>query len=310
VSKSERIQIHIRGDRVEDGEYEGIIVRVERGPSPWAPRKLAVWEQELGRKRRQDWAAYYWIDLYRGVTRDIHAALDRWTATNRRRPHVYFPCRYSTLAGSSTPLPIRSSASHLARLLLLTRPGTTMVGADIPFEAPVGWAVRIRVGQKTFDRYRQPLPNDPRFRISVVRAVFNAFPADSLQLEVSSAQWAADREQQLSTPVHASYQSVSNGKPEASRASSRHGIGECVVGGTTAVVQDESDQAPSTTADDGSAIGPFQPPAALSEHDRSSRLRQRFGFGAEVAQRGPCRSCAEMTYGRPGETGWCPRCDR
>jgi hypothetical protein len=172
-------------------------------------------------------------------------------AEHPRRPQVYYPCHYSTRKGSNIPLPIRSSASNLLRLLILTRPGTSMVGEDIPFAQPVGWGVRVRVGHKTWDRYQQPLPDDPRLQPSVIRAVLRAFPSESLQSAVSSAQWLADREEQHSTPVGTGSRTFTNGPPVVSSASSRHGIGECVVGRATPVVGNRLDQMAPTTADDG-----------------------------------------------------------
>lgn len=309
MSKADRIRIESRGDRVDDGDYDGIIVRVERGPSPWAPRKLATWEQELGRERRQDWAAYYYVELYRGAARK-------------------HPCGSWTMGGGASaaasgllPLPLLHAEGQQRPIghPLLSLESAPLAHPDAarhqhgwcghPVRGP-DWVGRsVRVGHKTRDRYQQPLPDDPRLQPSVIRAVLSAFPSESLQSAVSSAKWSADREEQLSTPVETASRGFTNRTPMASLASSRHGIDECVIGRTTAVAGDHLDQMASTTADDGGLSSPYVPPAPLSRQERERRIHRMFGGHPEISGRGPCRDCGDMTLGRPGENGRCPRCD-
>lgn len=292
--------------RLQDGDYRGLVVSVERGPALWGLRKLARWEQDEQRERRADWHAYYHVRLHEGETPALHGALRDWATANGKLPVVWHACRYACRKGSSTPLPIRSSASNLFRLLVMTRPGTTMIGQDIDFSSPVGWGLSVRLRTKTIDWQQDPLPES--LQRSIISKVLSAFPAPQ-EWVANSMQWAVGSREQHSTPIDGRFREV-NGVPPASLTSSRRGQGEHVGGKTTAVVQDESDRAACTTADDDRGlVAPYVPPPALSEQARSARIRRRFGPHPDLAPRGPCRWCSEPTLGRPGEGGWCARCD-
>jgi len=92
----------------------------------------------------------------------------------------------------------------------------------------------------------------------------------------------------------------------SSSTSPRHGIGECSAGQPTAVVEGKPAKGPFTTADDGARTAPYLAPRPLSAQERKARIGR---LGPEAAPRGPCGRCGDMTFGRPGESGRCPRCE-
>ena len=147
TSRGATIRVELTPVLIAEGDYRGQITKLERGRAPWAPRKLARWEQEEHRERRQDWHAYYHVRLQEGCTPATHEALRAWADNHGILPVLVHACRYSCRHGSATPLPIRSQASNLLRLLRLVRPGTTMVGVDIPFDEPLGLGGHLKTGQ-------------------------------------------------------------------------------------------------------------------------------------------------------------------
>ncbi len=291
---------------LEPGDYEGLIVKVEVGPAPWPARKLRSWETE----RRRDWHAYYHVQLTRGLTPGCHNSLRTWVEHADRPAVVRYPCRYSTRLRDSKPLPLRES-SHLHDLLTLTRPGTSLVGEDIPFEAPVGWLLRVRVVTSTRDRDGDPRPAQlRRSRVAKVLGVVQPPPNRSSQHSAVSKQQAAASEQQLSPPRSMESQALRemNGNGTSAVVAAASDGGRRQAGGRATAPGGLMQAAP-PGADAEGEVGEFIPPAPLSSNEVFRRLRQRFGRHPDISPRGPCQWCGGPTYGRPGEGGWCPRCD-
>jgi hypothetical protein len=311
LSKNDRIRLEGREPvHLPEGVYEGIITRVERGPAPWPPRRVAE-----GKEERKDWHCYYVVELYRAVdSSGNHDQIEAWARMRQRRPEVLFPCRYTTKKNSTIPLPIKSTASNLHSLLMLTRPGASIFGTDLPFEQPVGWGVRVRCGKKLerdWTQDRDPIPEARRGL--VVRKALAAFPAEYLKLAVSSVEQTAESKQRLysmgNTPSH---RLSANGSrtPVAGHTSSRRGIGECPVGQATAVEEGNPQKGLSSTAGEG-LLAKFVPLQPLSQQDLAQRLKQRFGRSwQQVGRSGQCAGCGQRGYAREYEASWCPHCNR
>jgi hypothetical protein len=294
---------------VPDGEYQGVVVDVQRGPSPWPPRKLAEWERAEGRRRRKDWGCFYHVELVRALKAEQHRQLEQWAALHGRRPILFHACHYYTLEGSTKPLPPARS-SNLWRLLVLARPGTSMVGETIPFRAPVGMGCRVRVGTVQKDRDGDRLDPTSPLTYSLVRKVLALWPAGSVQQSPDTEHQPAVRDNQHSQQRDESFRAVAkstNGGPAVSHAS-RLGIVGRAVAVPTAAVDPRFGLSTAAEAED-LLVGAYVPRAALSEQERKARLAARFGAHDEVAPRGPCTACGDLRFGRPGESGWCPRCD-
>jgi hypothetical protein len=318
------VRLPPRPPLLPDGEYLGVIIRVERGRAPWPPRKLRVGEKE----RRQDWHAYYHIELRRGIAPDKHDALRADAQRRGTVPVVFYACRYTTGRRDDIPFPVLPS-SHLYKLLIMTRPGTSIVGDTIPFSSPVGWEVRIRLGTRERDHDGDPLPAS--MRCSVVRKVLQALPpgtnfqassqpspssnqpsVSSNQPSASSKQRSTVSEEQHSRPIDRISRDFSqtngNGTPVASDTASHHGrLHE--VSRATAPAGPQSEGHAGADADPEELVGGYVAPEELSSDELAARRRRMFGRHAEVSPRGPCRYCGDLKLGRPGEDGRCLRCE-
>jgi hypothetical protein len=300
--------------RLPEGIYLGRIIHLDRAPAPWAPRKLDDWEILAGRQKRKDWHAYYHVELHRGEAAQHHRQLEAWAAERGRLPVVSFPCHYTTPANSSKPLPLRSTASNLMNLLMMTRPGTSMVGEDNPFEQPVGWWVRVRCGRKLerdWTKERDPIPEWRRGL--VVRKVLEALSPESNQSAVNSALQSVASEQRHSAQVcvlfRADIKPAHDGQalPVASPVtSSSHGIGECAGSQATAAVEADPNEGPSTAAGDGTRPAGYVPPPPVCRESRAARIRR---LGPEAVERGRCEHCGRPKIVRPHENAWCIECE-
>jgi hypothetical protein len=288
--------------RLPDGDYDGVIVNVQRGPSPWPPRKLSSWEKAEGRTRRKDWCAFYHVELCRAASAEHHRHLTEWVAARGRRPIVFHPCHYYTLENSVRPLPPARS-SNLWRLLTLARPGTSMVGEDVPFTVPVGLAVHVRLGLTQKDRDRDTVPDEIRY--SCVRKVLSVLPAGSLQVSPSTRQQLPEMYHQHSPPEKEHRRALAesvNGILTTSRASRRE-IVEQATGVPTGAV--EVLNGAFAAPDARTLVAAYVPRPPLSSQERVSRIR---ALGPEAMERGPCEHCGRPKVGRPGENSRCVEC--
>jgi hypothetical protein len=303
-----------------EGVYEGIATGVIRRPALWAPRKLAAWEREAGYEARRDWYAYYKIELYRAIAAEHHGALQAWLWNNGKRPVVTFPARYSCRKNSSTPLPIKGQSSNLANIIIPCRPGTTMIGADIDFNAPIGWGLRFRIGlKKERDWEGDPMPEWRRGL--VVRKILAAFPAETLLSTVKHSaigDWPeAVRSRQHTPGLHVQSRDFSvptsvarNGRetPLASEHPSRQWV--CKGASSEATAEVAADAGDATSAD-GTKLAAYLAQPPLSGEELEHQLRARYGSGwQQVATRGRCAQCEGPRYARDGEIAWCPTCYR
>ncbi len=281
-----------------EGNYWGVARRVEVGRAPSPPRRARAGESE--EDRRQDWHVYVHVELVHGATAKTDTAIQEYSRQRGRFPVTYYPCRFDTRKNETAPLPLRRSMKLYQLLRLVS--GTRDPQA-VPFDAVIGWMflVRLRTVKEDWAGDQKP---EQLWR-SVVDKILEARSPrpPSSESSVSSNQQVAVSNKQPPQPGY-------GGESGEKESGGWTGVGLPVTTKQPTNRRGDGSPNPSTPAADArTMVADVVSASGLDEQGVRRRLAERFGRGAEVAPRGPCQWCHGMTYGRPGESGWCPRCD-
>jgi len=260
-----------------DGDYHGIIEHLECSRSPFPAKRRADGE------RRDEWRLYLHVRLTAGTdARTEHSLAQRSEQQSGVSPVVFASFRYTSRQGKREPIAPPTSA-RLSKLLPMALGRPLRPGDEINFGVLRDRHVRVRVGTVQKDSEAVVLPAETHYsivkRILAIVRTSDLVPETKHQLPPTHHQLLCPREG-VAGSMDAAVQTPAAGSgvesPDCERAT-----------------HDRPGKA-------ASAALPGPTPTELR-----ARIRDVFGTGADVAQRGPCPRCAQPTFARFGEN---PRC--